>query len=332
MNGKELLYKINDLDDDLIEQADKAKKGRVKPFKIGIALAAAFVLFTMAACVTATLSFKEIYEAGLLHGGEHSKASIETLLEISKNKTVKKDIKETVTIDELYDAFGLAENATHTSHQTYIPSQTGRPNTYVWYYDENGKAVRIGGGYPPTDWYSDIIKVEKNGFLKENENGELYTVFKTESGAYVYCIMKVVGGKTESGGEEAVSIQFDRAYWVYGEILKKEYFEGLKVGETTLSEVCERVGVSQKTKLAANIVSVYNNTTVKHEGTVYAVNSDFIFALDKNAIAITTKMSFLTSEGIAVVTFARDAEAKDLTVSAVDFTEGCPINAEDLVL
>ena len=76
---------------------------------------------------------------------------------------------------------------------------------------------------------------------------------------------------------------------------------------------------------------MYNNTTVKHEGTVYAVNSDFIFSPDKNG-TVMTKMSFLTSEGIAVVTFARDAEAKEFTVSAVDFTEGFPINPEDLVL
>ncbi len=301
MNGKELLYKINDLDDDLVEQAENARK-RPKIAKTAVLLAAAAVmLFAAVACVV-SVKFNDVYEEGVsVSGYGHLKESIDALLDLSRGKTVKKNIVKTVTLEELA-SFGLYENQTYSAYQYDYSRLYGNP--YHYRIDENGKIVAVPILHT-TDRYSDIAKVEKNGFLKENANGELYTVFKTDTGAYVYCIMKVEPSNPIKG-KPAVKVNFDRAYWVYGEVIKKEYFDGLEKGKTTKTEI------DGFTEAARD----YRYLTVLFQSGPQEKRSNY---------------AFLVAEGVVTLYFEYNEEIGDFVLSDKEFTEGCPINPEDLI-
>ena len=267
-----------------------------------IAVASAVVLLCSAAACVVSVKFKDVYDEGVSASGYgHLKESIDALLDLSRGKTVKKNIVKTVTLEELA-SFGLYENQTYSAYQYDFSRLYGNPDHYR--IDENGKLVAVLREHI-TDRYSDIAKVEKNGFLKENENGELYTVFKTDTGAYVYCIMKV-GSSNPIKGKPAVSVNFDRAYWVYGEVIKKEYFDGLEKGKTTKTEI------DGFTEAARD----YRYWTVLFQSGPQEKRSNY---------------AFLVAEGVVTLYFEYNEEIGDFVLSDKDFTEGCPINPEDLI-
>ncbi len=268
-----------------------------------IAVVSAVVLLCGAAACAVSVKFNDVYDEGVsVSGDRHLKESIDALLDLSRGKTVKKNIVKTVTLEELA-SFGLYENQTYSAYQYDYSRSVSNP--YYYHVDENGKLVAVPREHI-TDRYSDIAKVEKNGFLKENANGELYTVFKTDTGAYVYCIMKV-GSSNPIKGNPAVKVNFDRAYWVYGEVIKKEYFDGLEKGKTTKTEIDGFTGAAKDYRF-------------------WPVILDSRLSDEKRS-----NYAFLVAEGVVTLYFEYNEEIGDFVLSDKEFTEGCPINPEDLI-
>ena len=303
MNGDRLFEAIGEIDCDLVNNADTAKKGRIKPFKIVIAVAAALVLLIGGALgfsFSERLDFKTLVSRGI-HGFYYTE-TIDAVLDLCKDKTVKKDIVNTVTLEEMYEAFGYggptaAKDIAHT--------------------------------------YLNVVLADKNGFLKKNRFGDYYTVFKTVDGAYIYGIMKV----TESAiidGKEAIGILFDYSYCVYDSVLTKSAFDGVKVGETTKTEVFDLTGETRRR--AEQVAHMPKNSHTPEQmlerygyvpGQEIREGSMIDIVLKNMKLPVTR--SFLTTTGVMTISFKYDETLGEHVVSSMEFKEGCPINPEDLI-
>ena len=287
MNGDRLFEAIGEIDCDLVNNADTAKKVRIKPFKIVIAVAAALVLLiggALGVTLGNVLGFKEKYNYYNLSKYWHFDGTVGELLESSINKTVKNDVVNTVTYLQLYYSFGLIGRIAE--------GKSDEPQGY--------SNVR---GYS----YGNIMYCETNDFLKENRFGELYTVFKTDKGAYIYVLMDV---NLDEDTNSIHRIEFSRAYWVYDKMLTVDSFADVKFGETTLSEIRQLTGEARSEE-------------EMRSGSGHFVRSVYITKQ--------IKLSFLTTTGIMTVVFEKDEALDDYFVTAMEFTEGCPINPEDII-
>lgn len=280
MNGDRLFEAIGEIDCDLVNNADTAKKVRIKPFKIVIALAAALVLAivgTLGVTLGSILGVREKYNYYLNYNRDlHFDGTVGELLEFSKSKTVKDDIVNTVTFKDLYDSFGLFGGSVRFFLSPMVSST-------------------------PDPHYVCIMRHETNDFLKENQFGELYTVFKLDSGAYVYVIMSV----DNDAMYDWWRFVFSRAYWVYDEVLTPDSLSGVVVGKTTLSDIDDII----------------------YKGKVNdfrQANGPIFFDTLGNATA-----EYLTTQGTVKITFEKVGDSP--IVSAMEFTEGCPINPEDII-
>ncbi len=226
----------------------------------------------------------------------HFDGTVGELLEFSKDKTVKDDIVNTVTFKDLYDSFGLFGGS---AISFVLPRMNSAPDPNYWH----------------------IMLCETNDFLKENQFGELYTVFKLDSGAYVYVIMSVDNSYYSPNLPMAPlnrpRIWFSQAFWVYDEVFSADVFSEVAIGKTTVAEIKQ----------------------ITDHGKAQSFNeSSFEFIIrDKNKPAISfgivtaSNAKFLTTTGVMTISFEYDETLGEHVVSAMEFKEGCPINPEDII-
>ncbi|MBQ3824367.1 MAG: hypothetical protein II808_04055, partial [Clostridia bacterium] len=161
-------------------------------------------------------------------------------------------------------------------------------------------------------------------------------VFKTEAGAYIYGIMSVI----RDGNSE--KIEFDRAYWVYDSVMTKAAFDSFEIGKTTRKEVFDYTGQTRMMSEAEATMKFkrYNMTLEEYKSfnkftDSYArENGTTVEELNENIIKTwkaPTTHSFLTTTGVMTISFKYDETLGEHVVSSMKFTEGCPINPEDLI-
>ena len=251
---------------------------------VSLILATVLVIISLGVSFGVSSSYRDLahnYDGFFQYHDE----TIKAMLDLSKNKTVKNDLGKTVSYSQLFNTFGLLGNI--------ALSGAGAE-------DKNNIPI-----YSATA----LFDADPNDFLKQNKNGDLYTVFKTDNGATIYCTLKV--NRYENNGVKYESINFGTAYWVYDKILEKSAFDNIVEGKTTRREV-------------------------------YEITDDYKMFSESSHILETTLLTnpesreawagyYLTTEGTYELFYEYSEEIGEQVVTHIYYTEGCPINPEDLI-
>ncbi len=292
-----------------------------------IAVVSAVVLLCGAAA--ALYFFTDVFTPRHVYKNE----SVNALLKSSKKKTAANDLEIKIHANETVKV-GEEEKEFVVNPYYYADPKTEKRTVDIM---ERKYGFLFGGKKSDGSEYTydDIMSLEPNGFLKENSFGELYTVFKNVYDEYYFVIMKVVWADDE---EEIV---LDRVYTVASPtILSSADFESFEIGKTTEWEFFRKVGtpyippvrsIGSGTGTIWSAPSVFRLSEEEYKralGARYAiVDGELTFMLAQEI-----NKTYLTTDGVMDVTLIYDESVDLRVVASMKFTEGCPINPEDLIL